>query len=488
MTDVFDEQVRRAPDAPALRFHDGELSYGELDEQADSLGRALRERGVAAEDVVGLAMAPSAALVTAMLGVLKAGAVYLPLALDNPPGRNAFLLEDSGAKLVVRDEAAHELFPSALEFTALRPRGSERGGLSRVESGQRAAYIMYTSGSTGAPKGVVVAHEAIRRLVSDQDYCRIGAGDVIPLAANTAFDAATFEVWGALANGACLVGISKDQLLSAPELEKFIAAASVTVMHVPMAVFHLHARLSPAVFSGVDQLLTGGEAADPALVRRVLEAGAPRRVLHMYGPTECTTFSTAQEIDEESVSGSRVPVGRPVAGAVVLILDERFRPVEGGGAGEIFIGGPRVAIGYHNRPALDRERFVELPGRAGRFYRTGDRGRWLADGTIDFLGRLDDQVKLHGMRVELGEVETVIRRSDAVADCAVFTVGEAEGRRLEAHVVFHGAEADVNALRRELEEKLPGYMLPRVIRPCPELPLNANGKVDRARLSAGHRP
>jgi amino acid adenylation domain-containing protein len=420
-----------------------------------------------------------------MLAVVKLGAVYLPLALDNPPTRNAFILRDSGAKLVIRDAAARNLFPSALDVATLPLTHSRSDPLPGADNAERAACVIYTSGSTGVPKGVVVAHKGIRRLVTGQDYCQLTSGDVIPLAANTAFDAATFEIWGALANGALLVGIPKDHMLSAAELEKFIATESVTVMHVPMAVFHLHARLSPSVFSGVGHLLTGGEAADPALVRRVLQAGPPRRLTHMYGPTECTTFATAQVIDDESISGARVPIGRPIAGTVVLILDEESRPVAADEVGEIHIGGPGVAIGYHNRPDLDRERFVELPGHDGRFYRTGDRGRWLANGAIEFLGRLDDQVKLHGMRVELGEVESIIRRSRSVADCVVLTAGTEERRRLEAHVVFQVADPDVDALRRELADTLPGYMIPRVIHVCPDLPLNANGKVDRARLSTG---
>ncbi|MBV9774839.1 MAG: amino acid adenylation domain-containing protein, partial [Gemmatimonadetes bacterium] len=347
------------------------------------------------------------------------------------------------------------------------------------------AYVIYTSGSTGTPKGVEVEHRGIVRLVRGTDYVRLAADDRVAQASNAAFDAATFEVWGALLNGAALVGIPRDAALAPEELVGAVGARGITTLFLTTALFNQVAREHPGAFGTLRTVLFGGEAVDPAAVRRVLAAGGPERLLHVYGPTENTTFSTWHRVREVPDGARTVPIGAPVAQTTAYVLGDGLAPVPVGVPGELYLGGDGVARGYLGRPGLTAEKFVPDPfGRepGARLYRTGDRVRWLASGALEFLGRVDGQVKIRGFRIEPGEIEAVLRRHPRVADCAVLAREDAPGeRRLVAYVV---GLSDAGELREHLRASLPEYMVPSAFVSLDTLPLTPNGKLDRRALPA----
>jgi amino acid adenylation domain-containing protein len=439
--------------------------------------------------VVAVLDRPSARMVSTFLGILRAGAAYLALDPANPADRNRFMLDDSGASLVlVAPKLASLVAGAALTedldelASALERQPAATGAPGAGHDALTPAYLMYTSGSTGQPKGTVVPHRAIVRLVVNTDYVDLRASDVVAQVSNASFDAATFEIWGALLNGACLVGIDKEVLLSTADLARELVRHGVTVMFITTALFHLHAQAQPSAFRGLRYLLTGGEVIDPQTMRRVLEAAPPDHLLNVYGPTETTTFATAFPVTHVASGTASLPIGKPIANTTAYVLDDDLRLCPPGKRGELFIGGDGVALGYVNRPELTAARFVSDPFRAGaRLYRTGDLARYRPDGNIDFLGRADAQVKVRGYRVELGEIEAVLRRHRAVSQAVVVAVDEPQGRRLAAFVVMDD-EDQVDRLRSFVSRTLPDYMIPSAFVPLAGLPLNPNGKVDRTEL------
>jgi amino acid adenylation domain-containing protein len=351
------------------------------------------------------------------------------------------------------------------------------------------AYVIYTSGSTGTPKGVVVPHRAVLRLVCNTDYVELGHGDVVGQLANPAFDASTFEFWGPLLNGARIVPIAKPTALAPRALAATIAREGITTLFLTTALFNAVAREVPDAFRPCRTVLFGGEAVEPCWARAVLSAGPPERLLHVYGPTETTTFATWHRVLAVPPNAANIPIGRPIANTVVCVVRPDLELTAPGEPGEIFIGGPGVALGYLARPELTAERFVDgatgsLP--PGRWYRTGDRARRRNDGAIEFLGRVDRQVKVRGHRVELDEIEAAILRLPEVRAAIVSLRGATtDTRQIVAHLVRADRSAPppanvLGALRRVL----PDYMLPGSIVWLPSLPLNASGKVDRRALQA----
>ncbi len=488
--ELFEEQAARTPDAPAAVHGAESLTYRALNERANRLAHHLIAAGVGPEARVGICLERGAEMVITMLAVLKAGAAYVPLEPAYPAERLGFMLADSSAAAVVTQESLRAVLPIPAGVATVSVDGdtariaAERAENPGVRVGPRSlAHVIYTSGSTGTPKGVGIEHRGVVRLVRETETVRLGPDDRVGQASTPSFDAATFEVWGALLNGAALVGIPKEVALSPERLADLLRAEGITVLLLTTALFNQVARERPGAFRPLRTVLFGGEAADAAAVRAVLDAGGSERLVNAYGPTENSAFSTWHLVRQVSTDATTVPIGRPVANSSAYVLGAGLEPLPPGLPGELYVGGDGVARGYLGRPALTAERFVPDPFSAepgARMYRTGDRARWRPDGTLEYLGRLDGQVKIRGFRIETGEIEAALRRHADVTDCVVLAREDGSGGlRLVAYVAGQG---DADGFRAHLRRTLPDYMVPGAFVVLARLPLTANGKVDRRAL------
>jgi amino acid adenylation domain-containing protein/non-ribosomal peptide synthase protein (TIGR01720 family) len=492
---LFEAQAARTPGAPAAVFDDASLTYRELNERANRLAHHLAGLGVTPGSRVGLSAAHSSDLVVGIAGILKAGAAVVPLDPEYPVERLDFMMRDTDVRAVVTQTAVREKLPPTQAPVVLID--AEWPAISRAPAGNPgpqagpldAAYVIFTSGSTGMPKGVLLSHRGVVRTVVNTSYVTIEPGDRVSQIANTAFDASIFEIWGPLLNGAACVGLPRDLALSPKDFAREVKARGITHCFLTTQLFNALSREVPEAFGGLRYVFVGGEAADPAAVRRVLAAGAPANLLNMYGPTEGTIFATGQRVAAVADGAHSVPIGRGIANTRIYILDPLGQPVGVGMPGELYVGGDGVALGYLNRPELTSERFLPDPFSHepdARMYRTGDRVRWLPEGTIEFLGRFDDQVKVRGYRIELGEIEAALTAHPAIGDAVVVARSDGPGeKRLVAYVVASGGAAPATPeLRSYLKERLPDYMVPAFFVEMGELPVTPNGKVDRRALPA----
>ncbi|WP_146210353.1 non-ribosomal peptide synthetase, partial [Vitiosangium sp. GDMCC 1.1324] len=487
---LFEEQVARRPEAVAVEYEGERLTYSELNRRANQVARHLRRLGVTVGSRVGLCAGHSVEMVAATLGILKAGCAYVPLDPTYPRERLAFMVEDTAVPVVlVQPELASKLPPVAAAVVMLERSWEGFAHESGEDLGERVApeslaYVMYTSGSTGRPKGVCIPHRGIVRLVRDTHFIEVKPGDRFTLMSNTAFDAATLELWGALLNGAALVGVPREVALAPRALAAFLREKQASLTFVTTALFNQVAAECPDAFRTLTYVVFGGEAADPRWVREVLDKGAPRHLVNGYGPTENTTFSTTFEAMQGAAS---VPIGKPISNSEAYVLDARMQPVPVGVAGELYVGGDGLALGYLNRPELTAEKFVAHPFSSepgSKLYRTGDVAKYLPDGTLEYLGRRDAQVKVRGFRIELGEVEAALAKHPGVGEVVVLAREDILGdKRLVAYVVRRGGHAvEPGALRVFLKETLPEHMVPSAFVRLEKLPLTPNGKVDRKAL------
>ncbi|MEU9456740.1 amino acid adenylation domain-containing protein [Streptomyces sp. NPDC048277] len=491
--DLFADAVALDPSALALITDEEQLDYAELDRRANRLARLLTARGAGPEDIVAVAVPRGADMVVAVLGVLKAGAAYLPLDPDQPDERLRLILEDAEPVLTVTTGALADRFPARSGQIVLddpRTTALLRGlPATAVTDAERTAplltahpaYVIYTSGSTGHPKGVVVTHAGAHGLVAAQGaHFRTGPDSRVLQFASLGFDAAFSELGMALLRGGAVVIVPKERMLPGQPLAATLHRHRVTHVTLPPSTL---SALAPADVPEGLTLVVAGEACPPEAARTW---SSGRRMINAYGPTEATVCATMSDPLTPSAIGVSVPIGRPLPGVRVRILDTRLRPVPQGVPGEVYLSGDALARGYLGRRDLTAERFVADPyGKAGdRMYRTGDRALWHSDGVVEYLGRGDDQVKLRGFRIELGEVEAVLERHEEVPGVAVAVRQDSRGtRRLVAYVVTApGRAADPAALRGYAREYLPEHMVPSVVVPLERLPLNANGKVDRRAL------
>lgn len=491
---LFEEQAAAAPDAPAVLHPGGRLDYRELNERANRLAHHLRGLGVGPDTPVGVCLAPSPELLVAVIGILKAGGAYLPLPPSHPGDRLRHNVDDAGARVVVTTGAHAAVFaPTAARTVALDTDGPDiarhaAGDPEPLGDADNLAYVIYTSGSTGVPKGIGVAHRGLARLVKGSDYAELRPGDVHLHLSPLSFDASLLEVWGALLNGGA-VALPRADLPFPDVLRDALDRYPITTMLLISPQLHVAADEFPERVSRVPQVLVGGDVLSPQHARRLLPHLPDTRFVHVYGPTECTLFATAQEIEEVDTARPTVPIGRAIANTRAYVLDERHRPTPIGVPGELWLGGDGLARGYVGRPGLTAERFRPDPygPPGGRLYGTGDLVRWLPSGRIEFLGRIDGQVKVRGFRIETGEVAAVLTGHPAVREAVVTARDDLPGgRALVAHLVTEPAAGPVtdDALRAELRAALPEYMVPAAFVRLDTMPLTFNGKVDLAGLPA----
>src|SRR3569833_2005499 len=561
--ELYEAQVVRTPDALAMEHGERRVSYAQLNRAADRLAHYLQSQDDKTKTQVALDLERSVELVCAQRAILKCKAGYVPLDQDAPLERKAFILEDCSAGWVVtlRAHVLPAVGSHRIDLDVIDLVGAERHGrvldavglggvdaeatdlngavgmdlsagaretegargteqdvvdlkgaadgadLKEPEPGRLAgasneepAYVMYTSGSTGQPKGVEIAHRGIVRLVMNNGYAQFTDSDRVAFAANPAFDASTMEVWGALLNGGCAVVIDRATVLQPRRLQQCLLRQLISILFLSSGLFNQMARVLPQAFASLRYLIVGGESLDPQVFAQVLRAGRPQHFLHAYGPTETTTFATTYEIEQVDEQTRTVPIGKPIGNTRFYVLVGRGRPVPIGVEGEIYIGGAGVGRGYLNRPELTAERFVRDPfvSEAGaRMYRTGDLGRYLPDGNIEFLGRYDQQVKLRGYRIELGEIEARLQQQPGIGAAVVLawdasqeprSDGESAAparpdvsgdKRLVAYYTLdenaakdgESAVPDAASLRAQLAASLPEYKVPAAYERLAALPL-----------------
>ncbi len=491
--ELFESSADRGPERVAVLFGEARLTYRELEERANRIARRLRELGAGREDRVALYLPRSAEVYAAMLGVLKAGAAYVPLDPQTPADRAAFILSDSGAKCLITvagfADKLGESIPDGVAVVLLDAESAALEALSsarvpRAETGtapESLCYVIYTSGTTGQPKGVQIEHRnAVSLVRAESSLYGVTRDDRILQFFSIAFDASVEEFWLAFFHGATLVPAAGDALRAGPEFTKLLSNLGVTVFSsVPTFVAMLEGDIP-----SLRIVILGGEICPESIARRWCRPG--RTVFNTYGPTEATVIATASVLE----SSKPVTIGRPIANAQVFLLDDKLSLVVDGAEGELCIAGQGVARGYLNRPELDAEKFVvtDRPtGKPLRLYRTGDLARWTKDGELEYLGRADDQVKVRGYRVELSEVEAALMRCPGVQAAAVRL--EPEGQRLAAFVVRASSGAlDRSGVRETLAARLPPYMVPAFLDEIDALPMTSSGKIDRKRLPAAKTP
>jgi amino acid adenylation domain-containing protein len=507
---IFEEHTSRNPDAMAITYldpsnaHTEEISYGQLNQRANQLAHYLTTLGVTAESRVGIAIDRSIDLVVAMLAIIKAGATYVPLDFSFPPERLRFVLQDTGVMALLThtrwkgsrldsgiSPAIAEQLASlkVIQFEDHQPQIQQQGleNPPPISNPEHLAYIMFTSGSAGNPKGIGIPHQAIARLVLNTNYITLSPGDRIAQVSNAAFDALTFEVWGALLNGAQLVGFPQETILSPKDFIASLRQHRIDSMFLTSSLFNQIAAIDPGAFSSLRDLLVGGEALSPHRIRQVLQSAPPRRLLNGYGPTENTTFTTTHLIRDVPEGITNIPIGRPIANTTAYILDDDLQPVPIDIPGELHAGGFGVAQGYVNHPELTAEKFVPDPfsnRSSAKLYKTGDLARYLPDGSIEYLGRIDQQVKIRGYRIELGEIESVLSQHPAIREAAVIVRQDRQGdKRILAYFTTWTAQIPKPAeLRSFLQDKLPEYMVPSVYSCLVTIPLTPNGKIDQQAL------
>ena len=494
--DLFERIAAARPEATAVALSGEVLTYRELNRRANQLARFLRGRGAGPNRPVAICTERSVELVIGQLGILKAGGAYVPLDAASPPERLALMLEDTGASVILTQRHLLELLPVEARSRAvcLDVDWAEIGRLPDhnpplVNDPGDLAYIIYTSGSTGRPKGVAVPHRGIVRLVHGQDYAPFGPDQRFLLLASPAFDAIVFELWGALLHGATCV-VFPDRWPDFAKLEQVIREQRVTCLWLTAGLFNQIIDHRPETIAFARHVLAGGEALSVRHIRRAQKLLPHLTITNGYGPTECTTFATTYRIGPAAEwEGGTIPIGRPINHTEAYIVDEKLAPAPVGEAGELLLGGAGLAAGYFHRPELTAEKFIPNPfnGDPGsRLYRTGDRCRWRRDGLIEYLGRIDDQIKLRGFRIEPGEIEAALRKLPGVRNATVFAreTETGAGKQLVACVVPEDGRRLLSAeLRAQLAPMLPDYMVPARIRCVDKFPLNGNGKVDRRALA-----
>ncbi|MDQ1353284.1 MAG: hypothetical protein QG657_3590, partial [Acidobacteriota bacterium] len=497
---LFVEQALKIPDrvavvgagsqtCPITQTCSITLSYNELNEQSNRLANVLIEKGVESEMIVGIMAERSVEMIAGILGILKSGGAYLPIDPEYPQERIDYMLKDSGAKLlaVANDQEGEKV--RRWEGEKGRPRRGLHHSSFIIHHSSHLAYIIYTSGTTGKPKGVMVSHINVVRLVKNTNFIEFNSRHRIMQTGALDFDASTFEIWGSLLNGLTLFVVEKEKILAADQLKECLLKYHIATIWMTSPLFNRVIQVDIEVFSGLTNLLVGGDVLSPHHINRLRKRFPLLKVINGYGPTENTTFSTTFLIDKEYTEN--IPIGKPIANSRAYIVDRYNRLVPVGIAGEIVVGGDGVARGYLNNPELTVEKFIDFHHSSfiihhSILYRTGDQARWLDDGNIEFLGRIDQQVKIRGFRIELAEIENRLKEHPLIKEAVVINRKDNERQYLCAYIVtgqtLEKGMIPVYRLKEYLEEKLPSYMVPACFVGIDKIPLNANGKIDRNML------
>ena len=482
IVDLFEEQVRKTPDNIAVVFEDKKLTYKELNEKANSLANYLLTLNLSKEDIISVFLDKSLEMIIACIATLKLGAAYLPIDINYPDSRVRYMLEDSKAKIILHSN--ENLFPftnSSLNMIDISLDSKiyttySKQNLNMNLSPNTLAYIMYTSGSTGNPKGVMVEHKNIIRLVKNTNYIKFNNSDRILQTGSIVFDACTFEIWGALLNGLQLHLITKDDLLNAISLKNFINKNKITILWLTSPLFNKLCEDDPTIFNNVRLLLTGGDVLSPKHINIALENNKNLSIINGYGPTENTTFSCCFRIDKTYYSS--IPIGKPISNSTCYIMSKNgsLQPI--GIPGELWVGGDGVSRGYLNNLTLTRDKFINSNYNNDRLYKTGDLVKWLPDGNIEFLGRIDNQVKIRGFRIELNEINLKILDYKNTKESYTTIYTKNDQKYICTYVVFKEKNKEKD-LKNFLKKSLPSYMIPSYIVPINKFTLNPNGKIDK---------
>jgi amino acid adenylation domain-containing protein len=515
---LFEEQVAVNPNKTALLFENETISYGALNDRANEIAEHLQNSGVKAGDFVGVCLDRSPALIAALIGILKTGAAFVPFEASYPKARLEYLFADSAVRVLVTDSKNSGIAPATTQTILLDQKLAAAGrSIQSQGAPESVAYMMYTSGSTGNPKGTMIPHRAIVRLVKNNDFAEFGPDKVFLAFAPVSFDASTLEIWGALLNGGTLA-IYPPKFESVEQFEEFLQGHKVTTLWLTAGLFNTIVDRKVDALRGIKQLLVGGDVLSVAHIQKALAALPNTELINGYGPTENTTFTCCYRIPSDFAGNRSVPIGKPINNTSVYILDERLHKTAIGVPGDLYAGGDGLSVGYWRKPELTEKTFLRDPFHSeGRLYKTGDRARFLEDGTIEFLGRRDSQVKIRGFRIEIEEVEAAFRKLAQVQDVAVVAHPDSSGTKsLVAYVVLKSrrwgeapAEPEISRLQSAQEARpeprsvsispadlqaevgkvLPAHACPSRVLYLPELPLGANGKVNRAALPApAHLP
>lgn len=493
---LFANHARRTPNAVAIAWRGRELSYRELDSKSNRLARYLQLQGVQPEARIGIAMDRTPEMIVSQLGVLKSGAAYVMLDLSHPQARLYYMITDSQMKILITTSDLRERF--AQNDVRLLCLDSDWDAIvaqsdAPVESmtmPESIAFVIYTSGSSGKPKGSMITHNAVAGMILHSNTVSLLSTDRLAFLNNASFDVSTFDIYGALLTGGCMVIFDKETILNPSELARGFVDEKITAAFIATPVFNQLVAVVPNCFAAFRYVVFGGESADIQAVRRVLQEGPPQHLINGYGPTEATTYCTSYQILEVGSRSDNIPIGKPLSTTEAVVLDEWMELTPVGIFGELYMGGPALARGYINRPDLTAERFLPHPySRKGgeRLYRTGDKVRWLADGNLEFRGRIDSQVKVRGYRIELSEIEIALTEQPGLKQAAVIVREDQPGlKQIVAYVV--GSEApSTEDLRLALQRRLPEYMVPSAIVALEALPLTPHGKLDRKALPAPDR-
>lgn len=482
--DLFEEQVEKTPDSIAVVFEDTKLTYKELNEKANQLARFLLNNNVNIGEIVGILLDKSLEMIISILGILKVGATFLPIDVNYPNERIDYIIRDSKANILLTNhnfihKASATVHPLTVELNNDCFLQYDNTNLNINYRIDNLAYIMYTSGSTGNPKGVMVTHKNIVRLVKNNKFITFDSDEHILQTGSIVFDACTFEIWSALLNGFKLFIMKKEALLDAYVLEQYLETNKISTLWLTAPLFNQLCEANPYMFKNVKKLLTGGDVLSPKHINIVRKANPNLTIINGYGPTENTTFSCCFTINKNYFKS--IPIGKPISNSTAYVVNPCGNLCPIGVPGELWVGGDGVSNGYLNNEILTKEKFIKNPFEEGTIYKTGDLVKWLPDGNIEFLGRIDNQVKVRGFRIELNEINNKILEDSSVKE-AFTTVKTINDTKHICSYVVTKKDFNLDNLKKYLNQYLPNYMIPTYFIILKKMPINSNGKVDKNAL------